>query len=90
VNHIFAIADELVKSAGYSFDILLPLITETVNKLNELSPYEAQTGPAVRNDQNIIRQHLLLLENKPEFSEIYRVLSESIYRMHKKDIQTRE
>jgi len=90
VNHIFAIADELVKYAGYSFDILLPLITETVSKLNELSPYEAQTGPAVRNDQNIIRQHLLLLENKPEFSEIYRVLSESIYRMHKKDIQTRE
>ncbi|HPQ12671.1 MAG TPA: DUF2520 domain-containing protein [Paludibacteraceae bacterium] len=90
VNHLFSIAEELVKTAGYSFDILLPLITETVNKLSELSPYDAQTGPAVRNDQNIIRQHLLLLENKPEFSEIYSVLSESIYRMHKKDIQTRE
>lgn len=90
VNHIFAMADELVKAAGYSFDILMPLITETVNKLNVLSPYKAQTGPAVRNDQNIIRQHLLLLENKQDFSEIYRVLSESIYRMHQKEMQETE
>lgn len=57
---------------------MLPLIEETTRKIHFLTPEEAQTGPARRNDRNIIEDHLHMLENEPELAEIYRNISRSI------------
>ncbi|MDP4188013.1 MAG: F420-dependent NADP oxidoreductase [Bacteroidota bacterium] len=77
-NQMYAIADKLLKEHGLPFNILLPLIDETAEKIKITSPLEAQTGPAVRDDQNVIDNHLKLLTNFPEFQKIYSFVTESI------------
>ena len=79
-NHMFAIADEICESNKIPFEILHPLINETVKKLSDLSPREAQTGPAIRNDQKTIKKHLLLLPEK--YQLMYKLLTESIQNGH--------
>lgn len=77
-NYMYLLAGKLVNKAGLDYNILLPLIEETARKLKSLTPYEAQTGPAVRDDKNVIYSHLELLKNDEKLSEIYKLLSESI------------
>lgn len=81
-NHLYALASELLREKGMPFDLLKPLIEETAGKIKERDPLEAQTGPAVRNDLKVINEHLKLLQDKPEFREVYRLLSASISKMH--------
>lgn len=80
-NHLYALAAELLAEHDIPFEVMLPLIDETVAKIHELSPREAQTGPAVRYDANIIEKQLEMLVAHPELQELYRLLSESIHRM---------
>lgn len=76
-NHLFEIGNEICREQGLPFEILLPLIRETVQKLDRLTPLDAQTGPARRNDQKTIKNHLTQLENK-NYKDIYGLLSKSI------------
>lgn len=77
VNHCYDLAGELLKEHGIAFDTLLPLIDETARKVHELSPREAQTGPAVRYDENVIKSQSNMLEGR--MKEIYDIMSESIH-----------
>ncbi len=81
-NQLYRIAHELTDCEGLEFDILKPLIAETANKVQVLSPYMAQTGPAKRNDKKTILQQQKLLENTPKFQEIYKLLTKSIQKTH--------
>ena len=76
-NYMNVIAEEILKSNNINSDILYPLINETANKLNYLSPINAQTGPAIRNDQITIQKHLNLLKETKYF-EIYDNLTKEI------------
>ena len=71
------IAEKILKSQNIDVDILNPLIKETADKLNYLSPSEAQTGPAIRNDEITIQKHLNLLKETKYF-EVYNRLTEEI------------
>jgi predicted short-subunit dehydrogenase-like oxidoreductase (DUF2520 family) len=77
-NHMFAIADSILAKHEISPDILRSLIIETVEKLKVDSPGVLQTGPASRNDQDVIQKHLHLLEKMPEYRELYILITESI------------
>ena len=77
-NHLCAMADEYLQSNGLNFKLLLPLLRQTVEKLNHLSPRQAQTGPAKRGDVKVMEYHLRQLEENPVLSEVYKNLSESI------------
>jgi predicted short-subunit dehydrogenase-like oxidoreductase (DUF2520 family) len=77
-NHVYALGDQLVKSAGVPFDVLLPLIEETAEKVHVMNPVDAQSGPAVRNDQNVMSEHLKMLESTPQLKRVYEVMSDSI------------
>ncbi len=76
-NHLFQIGNEICGEHRLPFDILLPLIRETVQKLDHLNPLDAQTGPARRNDQKTMENHLHQLDNK-NYKDIYALLSKSI------------
>ena len=76
---MYAAATEILDQSEISFDLLKPLITETAQKAIDNDPVKAQTGPAVRNDQNVIQKHLEMLKDSPEFEKIYRFVSESIF-----------
>jgi len=77
-NHLFHIGHTILEREGLPFELLLPLIRETVGKLDDGSPGQMQTGPASRGDEATIERHLGLLEKYPEYREIYRQLTESI------------
>jgi len=78
VNHLFVQAERLLQEEGLAFDLLQPLLEETMAKALEMGPGKAQTGPAVRNDENVIKKHLELLSCSPELQKIYRLLTDSI------------
>ncbi|OWY21009.1 DUF2520 domain-containing protein [Sphingobacteriales bacterium UPWRP_1] len=81
-NHLLAIADDLCKTNGVPFEILKPLIAETLKKTEQQPPRNVQTGPAKRADAQTIAQHLALLQNQPHYQQLYRLLSESIGKMY--------
>lgn len=85
VNHLYALAAGLLKQYDLPFNVMLPLIDETARKVHVLDPIVAQTGPAVRYDQDIIDKHLQFLAVDPQLQEIYRLLSESIHRLSEKN-----
>ncbi len=77
-NLMYDISEDLCQKAGMDFEILRPLIRETAAKVQEHSPNEVQTGPAARNDKNIINRHINLLNQQVDYQEIYRVLTDEI------------
>ncbi|MAB49010.1 MAG: hypothetical protein CMC05_10300 [Flavobacteriaceae bacterium] len=80
-NQLYRIAHEISDAKSINFDILKPLIMETARKVQDMSPYKAQTGPAKRNDKKTIKRHLKQLENK-EHKAIYELLTASIKKTH--------
>lgn len=60
-NALYQEAAEILEIQGMNFNLLRPLIKETAEKVQRLSPREAQTGPARRGDHETIRKHLELL-----------------------------
>ena len=81
INQMFAISDEILEKSNINFKLLLPIIKQTVNKLETKKAIEVQTGPAKRKDIEIIKQHLNLISNK-KTKEIYRLISDSIIETH--------
>ncbi|MEM6966335.1 MAG: Rossmann-like and DUF2520 domain-containing protein [Bacteroidota bacterium] len=78
-NHLFTIGEKITTKENLPFDILKPLIQETVNKIQNISPSEMQTGPAQRGDQITIQQHLNYLEKQfPELVDLYTQMTQRI------------
>lgn len=78
VNKLFSLTDTYLSTQQLSFDLLKPLILQTIEKLNYGSPSEMQTGPAMRGDKETIQMHINKLENNKEMQEIYKIMTDSI------------
>jgi predicted short-subunit dehydrogenase-like oxidoreductase (DUF2520 family) len=85
VNHCYDITSEVLSSHGIPFDVMLPLIDETARKVHELAPKQAQTGPAVRYDTNVMDRHIALMAGEPQLQQLYKALSESIHNRFSND-----
>lgn len=77
-NHLFAIAKSILQANSLEFDLLKPLIQETVTKSLAVGPEQAQTGPAVRGDLEVLDRHMEFLSEDEKVAEIYRLLSQHI------------
>jgi len=77
-NHLYTIAEDLLKKNGMQLSMLMPLIESSVKKIKNNSPHETQTGPAKRGEQSVMEKHLTLLADNPEYAAIYKLLSYSI------------
>ena len=80
-NHMFLIAENILNKAGIRFSILLPLIQQTIKKLEKNKAKDIQTGPARRKDTSIIKDHLSNIKDK-DIKEIYHKISASIIKEH--------
>ena len=74
-NALYGIAFELLHAKGISEDIIFPLLDNTLEKIKKMSPCEAQTGPAVRNDKKTMNKHLEMIENQEFMRTVYRLFS---------------
>lgn len=80
-NFCYDVASEILRRHNLPFDVMLPLVDETARKVHTLSPREAQTGPAVRYDENVIRAQSALMRENPLLKDIYERISLSIHRL---------
>jgi predicted short-subunit dehydrogenase-like oxidoreductase (DUF2520 family) len=83
-NFMFAISQDLLREKGMDFGILEPLIRKTAANASSGDVFQMQTGPAVREDQETIREHLELLSNHPDYKEIYDLITRNIIQRKKK------
>lgn len=84
-NALYVEADKLARSAkkDLNINILIPLIKQGVRKLKTLSPKAAQTGPAKRNDIEVMNKHLALIKNNKDLKQIYVLMSDLISKQQK-------
>lgn len=83
-NAMFAFAGDVLTSKELDTQLLLPIIRQTVEKLNYTSALEGQTGPAIRQDFNTIQMQLEMLKDKPEWQRLYDEISVAIPVLFKK------
>lgn len=81
-NHIYAIAEDLCKKNQLDFDLLRPLMEETVRKALVASPSLVQTGPAIRKNTEILKLHSSMLDDFGVYQKLYNFMSDSIQDMH--------
>lgn len=77
-NHLIALTFDYLKNNELDQQLILPLIRETVRKLELIPPREGQTGPARRNNREILEKHLTMLAEYPELKDLYKLISDSI------------
>ena len=75
---MYAIAENILSDASIPLEVLFPLIDETANKIKKASPIAAQTGPAVRGDSKVMKEHNEFLKKKSDYQKIYTLVSQSI------------
>lgn len=73
-NAMYGAAHALLARDGIPFEVLLPLIDETAAKVHKLTPCEAQTGPAVRGDTDVMQRHWEALAEEKDLQHIYEVM----------------
>jgi predicted short-subunit dehydrogenase-like oxidoreductase (DUF2520 family) len=81
-NALYALAKKIAEEKALDFNLLRPLIAETARKIQTHFPEEMQTGPAIRNDIEIIKNHIELLKD-PQLKELYHIMTECIIKMQK-------
>lgn len=77
-NHMLTISKEIMRNKDLDFNLLTPLIEETLSKSLQIGPENAQTGPAKRSDLEILDKHYEALSKSSEIAEIYRIISQHI------------
>ncbi|MEP7277656.1 MAG: Rossmann-like and DUF2520 domain-containing protein [Bacteroidota bacterium] len=77
-NYLYVLAEDYCQRQGLDFTNLLPLLAETSRRLQQFSPRQVQTGPAVRGDGTTIQRHIQLLENEPALFGLYKMFSDQV------------
>lgn len=77
-NHLYIIAERILKKNNLPLNILFPLIEETTNKIKHQSPALLQTGPAIRGDNKVMQEHIKLLGNNKDLVTLYKLISKQI------------
>ncbi len=80
------IAQEILKEANISLDVMKPLWNETFEKLQTENPIQTQTGPAKRNDINILKKHKALINND-NYKNLYEQYFKTIVAYYHKNKQ---
>ncbi len=77
-NYLITRSFDFMNRHKLDHKLIIPLLNETIRKIEHITPIEAQTGPARRKDLQIIRKHLDLLSDEPELKNLYSMLTDSI------------
>ena len=81
-NHMLTLSKDILLTNNLSFDLLKPLIQETLSKALAVGPEQSQTGPALRGDLEILDQHFDFLQDDDKLAELYKLISQNIIDRH--------
>jgi len=84
-NYLYGVGENICAEEGLSFNLLKPIILETAEKIQTMSPMEAQTGPARRGDEKTMQAHLTLLHDEKQI-ELYKLFSEAIKKVYEEKL----
>ena len=84
-NYCYDMAKQVVDAEQVDFNLLQPLILETAQKAIQNDPKQMQTGPAMRQDQNILKMHqqMLAQAQRADLAEVYALMSQQISQRHR-------
>ena len=82
-NHILTEAQQICEERKVSFELLKPLMEETIRKAFSIGPEAAQTGPARRRDTSTIEKQLNALHD-PEQKKLYTSLTEALLKHYER------
>lgn len=77
VNHLYYLAETVLKKHNLPYDLFGPLILSTAEN-GIRNPKGAQTGPAKRNDEKTMKEHLKILPKTKYYRKLYALISRSI------------
>jgi predicted short-subunit dehydrogenase-like oxidoreductase (DUF2520 family) len=79
-NHLLTISKQIMEQQQLDFEMLQPLIKETIEKALRIGPENGQTGPAKRADSFTLIAHQSLLQKQfpADFLEVYEIISKNI------------
>lgn len=81
---LLTVGEQVARQAGLSVPAarrkMLPIIRQTLENYARLGPAAAFSGPIVRGDAEIVRQHLRVLSRIPQASAAYKALAQAALR----------
>lgn len=83
-NAMFMFASTVLENKGMNPELLLPIIKQTVQKLQSAGIKDAQTGPAIRHDADTLLMQMEMLKNNPKMQHLYHEISDAIPVLFKK------
>lgn len=90
VNHMYALAGDVLEGSPIRLSDLGPLMEETLSKaIATEDPAAMQTGPAVRHDESTLERHRQLLRGMGDrqLIDLYDLVTRSIQERAKKDMK---
>ncbi|MDR0971699.1 MAG: DUF2520 domain-containing protein [Bacteroidales bacterium] len=75
-NYLYGIAKKQLEKEDIPFEILTPIIDQTIENIEKNNPFDIQTGPAKRKDYQIMEEHKKLLDENER--RIYEIISKGI------------
>jgi predicted short-subunit dehydrogenase-like oxidoreductase (DUF2520 family) len=83
-NFLYTQAAAFCAREQIDFTLLLPIISETAERIRRFPPQEMQTGPAVRGDRGTQEKHLNLLSSYQDIKDLYKLFSIKIEDYYRK------
>jgi len=75
---MLTLSKEILEKNKLSFDLIKPIIQETLTRGLTIGPENSQGGPAMRGDLRVLDDHLDFLQEDEQLSEIYKIISQHI------------
>lgn len=84
-NALYVSSFEIIeeKLGKKPIDLLMPIMRQSFEKLYDTHPINAQTGPASRNDKNVISKHRQILKSDKLLLDVYDCLTHLIQSQQK-------
>lgn len=86
-NFMYSIAEDLLQKNNLPFELVKPLIKQTTRNIHHSGLFHLQTGPAIREEHQVIEEHLKMLAEHENYKEIYDVISKSIIEVKKTHVK---
>lgn len=83
VNYLWDCTAQVLEADGYDFSVVEPLVRATLDKAVALGPRASQTGPAMRCDVAVMKEHMARLDS--DKARLYREITNEIIKTHKLD-----